>query len=128
MTETAMKTKRIDELVALLDEERDALVAGDYDRAEALLARKETLSAAVEKGFAAADPADIAPELKPRLVTLQAALFRNENLLRAARLGLEQAKVRVQRIKSKKAEVGVYESSGERPQLETPSYAQGRRV
>ena len=128
MTENAMRTMRIDELVALLDEERDALIAGDYDRAEALLARKETLSATVEKGFAAAEPASIAPEIKPRLVTLQAALSRNENLLRSARAGLEQAKNRVQRIKNKSAEVGVYESSGERPQLETPSYAQGRRV
>jgi hypothetical protein len=72
-------------LAAVLEDERQALLAGDLDRLPALLLRKQSLA---ERLGAAVPPA-------PALAGLRAAAVRNARLLAAARAGLDGALERV---------------------------------
>ena len=70
-------------LRALLDEERDALLAGELDRLGALADRKEHLFAGLE----GLDPGD------DHTRAIRDALVQNAGLLKAAQAGLEAARL-----------------------------------
>jgi flagellar biosynthesis/type III secretory pathway chaperone len=70
-----MADRTASRLARLLDEERVALLSGDYDRLAGLAARKEALFARL-------------PEGDPALPGLAAAVARNQRILEAAMRGL----------------------------------------
>ena len=129
MTDSRKKaTELADALIDLLNEERDALLKGDYDAVGGLFDRKKTLAEEMETLFADEAPQDGAELDKASATRLQKALSRNEAMLSGAREGVEQARRRLAAIARKRNEVGVYDPSGERPQMTGASGSGGRRV
>ncbi|MEM6413900.1 MAG: hypothetical protein AAF720_04515 [Pseudomonadota bacterium] len=118
------------ELTDILDQERNALITGDYATVNNLIDEKRCLAEAFERLVAPTDAisAQIEKLDEPSAIKLQEALARNEAMLSGARNGIEQARKRLAVLSRKSNEVGVYDASGDRPQMNGGSSASGRRA
>jgi len=114
------------EMTKLLDQERAALLDGDYAAVTALAEEKKRLAVEIERAHeSGALPAKKKTD-KAALLKLQAALTRNAMLIDGAREGFAHARRRIETISRRSGEVGVYDESGERPKLGRASRAGGR--
>ncbi|MEO0398782.1 MAG: hypothetical protein AAF224_05090 [Pseudomonadota bacterium] len=123
----------IETLTELLDEERDALLKGDYETVNHLFEKKKTLAEQAEAVFASAADEEASAAAsgdglnKAAVIRLQKALSRNEAMLIGAQKGVALARQRLTTIARKSNEVGVYDASGERPQMGAPAAPANRR-
>jgi ferric-dicitrate binding protein FerR (iron transport regulator) len=95
----------LDELYEILDQERQALIAGDLDRIAGFAQRKEAL-------FEALKAADLpAP---PDLEALQAKATRNQALFDASLAGIRSVSNRLAALRQVGSSLDVYNASGAR--------------
>lgn len=115
-----MSESRGDRLARLLAEERDALRAGALERLPDLLARKEALSAEVERHGLGCSEEDMA-----RLADMARL---NADFLDAARAGLHAAIERLSECSTVARSVVTYTPDGERQALALPTPKVHRRA
>lgn len=102
----------------LLDQERKAILEGDYGRLEKLLAKKERLLQA------AADT----PGNRADLMALDAKAKRNAQLLTAAARGVKAAQHRLSALKSGAAALNTYGPGGSLTSLSRTDSAMTRKA
>lgn len=116
MMHDARRVKALaNQLIELMDRERQAVRAGDYARMEALLKRREgrmvEFAAAVEAAVATYD--DSVERETERVLAAASELHRH---LGAARDGVRHARERLREIDAARRSLGVYtEDGGRRP-------------
>ena len=111
-----------DALSDVLSQEREALLSGKFELLEEYAKQKTSLCDALEARAPNQD-AGVAPE---RMRKLQSEIKRNEALIEGARKGVEMARRRLIQLAKKASEIGVYDASGDRPQMSDASKARGR--
>lgn len=110
-----MTNRRIEKLSKLLDAERDALLAGDFEAVNALIPEKEALVTQ----FADAKAAD--------LRVLSTALMRNSVLLTAAKEGVASVVSTLNQQRAARETLSSYDSSGKAKQIGQPTGRTERR-
>jgi hypothetical protein len=98
-------------LVALVEEERDALLTGDFERMADLVAEKQSLAAILEK-----DP-DAVEILSP----LRAAMERNQQLYDRALEGLRSVTARVGELDAARRSIRTYDRLGQEQRIGSAS-------
>ena len=101
----------VDEAVALLDEERDVFLQGNYDLIEAVSARKLDVLERLELAMAGMSRSVMAIGAIRRLI---AASRRNEQIIEAARQGLVHARRKIGAIEQAVRGVVAYAEDGSR--------------
>ena len=102
---------KIEEVLTLLEDERQALVSGDLAALDPLLRRKEALAVRL-KDFSGADVRTLA-----RVSRLSA---RNGDLLAAARRGLERAEAQIGGLRTGMAQTTYDRDGSKRPMSRLP--------
>lgn len=100
-----MRKTSVEKLAKLLDAERDALLAGDFESVAALIPEKEALAAR----FHDAKSAD--------LKLLSATLMRNSVLLAAAKEGVASVVTTLNQQRAARAGLSSYDSAGRATQI-----------
>lgn len=108
----------MDHLIRLIEEERQALLSGQYDLLEPLSRRKDTILDGID--FAQCDPADLA--------TLQGETARNESLLKIALDAIREASADAQSVRDRFGRLETYGPAGERRSLSAPAAIAIRRA
>ena len=106
----------VGDLMAVLEQERAAILSARFEAMDEIIARKDALTAAVEAHLAGEPPA-LSDSQKAALSRLDQAVRRNAALLEHARNGVVLAQKRIEQIRTRAGEVGVYDSAGARPQM-----------
>ena len=97
-------------ILALLQDEADAIVIGNYDKLAQISALRERLFTALEQRAARDAPDD----LEYLILSIKREAERNRDLLQAALRGVADAKKLVARLREGRRNLGVYTESGER--------------
>ncbi|WP_174214183.1 flagellar export chaperone FlgN [Pseudophaeobacter sp. EL27] len=100
----------IDELDEILDQERSALVRGELDKIEALLARKEPLIAQLNT---------IDSLERAALSQVQTKVSRNQELLNSAMEGIRGVATRMAELRRVKKGLDVYDRAGRKARYGT---------
>lgn len=100
----------IDELDEILDQERSALVRGELDKIEELLARKEPLIAQLNT---------IDSLERAALAQVQTKVSRNQELLNSAMEGIRSVATRMAELRRVKKGLDVYDRAGRKARYGT---------
>ncbi|WP_424977634.1 flagellar biosynthesis protein FlgN [Leisingera sp. S232] len=100
----------IDELDQILDQERTALVAGNLEKMENLLARKEKIIGQLNS---------ISELERQPLELVQTKLTRNQDLLDSAMQGIRSVATRMAELRRIRKGLDVYDQSGRRTRYGT---------
>ncbi|KPD14302.1 flagellar export chaperone FlgN [Phaeobacter sp. 11ANDIMAR09] len=100
----------IDELDEILDQERSALVRGELDKIEELLARKETIIARLNT---------IDSLEREALAQVQTKVSRNQELLNSAMEGIRSVATRMAELRRVKKGLDVYDRAGRKARYGT---------
>ena len=101
----------VDDAVALLDEERDVFLRGQYESIGEITSRKLELLGSLETELAGASRSALVINAVKRLIALSR---RNEQIIQAARQGLAHAKRRIGAIREAGRGVVAYAEDGSR--------------
>lgn len=102
----------IESLVALLSEEKSALLAGDFGKVCALTKEKERRATELDHLLTDAATARAVPAFRRRLAEIAKAAGENEKLLEAARNGVVSARARLKDVVYRERNIGAYAESG----------------
>lgn len=110
-----MSKRAVERLSRLLEVERAALLAGDFDTVGALIEEKEALAAQFDDANAA------------ELRLLSTALIRNSSLFAAARDGVETVVTTLRQQHAARTTLSSYDSSGKATQITQKARSTERR-
>ena len=102
----------IDALIALLGEEKSALLAGDFASVGALTKDKERRATELDRLLTDAATARAVPAFRKRLADIAKAASENERLLDAARNGVMSARARLKDVVYRERNIGAYAETG----------------
>ncbi len=100
----------IDELDSILEEERDALIQGQLEKLESLLARKDVLISELN----AHDALD-----RESLIGVHEKVSRNQVLLDSAMQGIRTVAARMQELRKVRKGLDVYDKAGRKSSYST---------
>ncbi|MEQ8178203.1 MAG: hypothetical protein RIC52_06125 [Amphiplicatus sp.] len=123
-SEQTLKTV-IADLKSLLEQEKNCLLAANFDAVAPILQRKQNLTTQLEAMLLDPRHSSHATAFRRGLSSVVSLAQENEALLAAAQVGVKSARTRLQDIVNRQRNVGVYGEFGEK--LLTPDAGVTRR-
>lgn len=117
MTTTVNCKAKITRLLHIFKEEGKLLRTGKLVEVTALTSIKTTAMSDMEAAFHAVDNPKSDPQLRPYLQALEKMGQENARLLQAALAGARAAKLRLDQLQFQHAQVGTYDSNGQKHHL-----------
>ncbi|MBY0421778.1 MAG: hypothetical protein K2Q06_05700 [Parvularculaceae bacterium] len=102
----------IDGLLAILGEEKSALLAGDFAKVGSMAAEKDRRASELDRLLTDAETARAASAFRRRLSEIARAASENEKLLDAARNGVMSARARLKDVVYRERNIGAYAETG----------------